>query len=171
MDHLNRIDQKVARLEGLLLVAIIATMVSLSALQLILRRGFDFGFEWADLLVRQMVLWVGFVGGAHATYKGRHIAIDAVAKLLTDERVATIRCFTAFIASLVSLILLYAGVQFVMSEYRDNTTLFSDVPAWPAQIIIPVSFFLMAFHFFVMGMNQFWVARGIENPAGEGKAS
>ncbi|MCK7524997.1 MAG: TRAP transporter small permease [Ignavibacteriales bacterium] len=55
-------------------------MVLLAFAQVILRNVFGTGLVWGDTIVRHMVLWAGFVGGALASYEGRHISIDALTK-------------------------------------------------------------------------------------------
>ncbi|MEO1339369.1 MAG: hypothetical protein AAFV29_27260, partial [Myxococcota bacterium] len=49
-------DLRLARVETALLLAVMALQIGLATVQLYLRKVHDFGFEWADLVVRQMVL-------------------------------------------------------------------------------------------------------------------
>lgn len=159
-DWLDRIDAGVAKAEGGLLVGIIALMVGLSALQLFLRKFFDFGFEWADILVRQMVLWVGFVGGALATHQGRHIAIDALNKFLPPRRAAILRAVTSLIAAGITGIMVKAAWVYLKDEMEGGSKIFGEVPAWPMQAIVPVVLALITFHFLVGARNNVLIALG-----------
>lgn len=168
-DILERVDGWIGKGESALLVLIIAVMVGLSSVQLFLRMAFDFGFEWADIMVRQMVLWLGFVGGALATHRGRHIAIDAARKLLPPKRGAALRAFTSLVAAGITAILVSAAITFIKDEIDSETTVFGDVPSWPFQLIIPAAFVAMTFHFLVTSRNEVLVALGRRNPAPEGE--
>lgn len=168
-DILDRFDSLLGKGESALLVLIIAVMVGLSSVQLFLRMAFDFGFEWADIMVRQMVLWLGFVGGALATHRGRHIAIDAARKLLPPRKGAALRAFTSLVAAGITTILVNAAVTFIKDEIDSETTVFGDVPSWPFQLIIPVAFVAMTFHFLVTSRNELLVALGKREPSPEGE--
>ncbi len=166
-DLLDRLDGILARTEALLVVVILFMMISICSVQFASRKLFDFGFEWADTVVRHMVLWLGFVGGALATQKGRHISIDAVCHLVSAQRAAQIRALTSCFAVLVSVVLTYASVQFVRQEYADNTKLFADLPAWPFQIVMPCAFLAISIHFLAQSRNQvrrFRTHKSNENP-------
>lgn len=159
-DLIDRIDGALARGERVALVGIVAVMVGLSGVQAFLRFTFDIGFEWADIIVRQMVLWLAFVGGALATHHGRHIAIDAAGKFLSEKGAAWLRAVTSLCAAGITVVLIVAAQQFVSDEISNGTKLVADLPAWPFQLIIPASFTAMTIHFLVTARNAVLVALG-----------
>lgn len=176
-DLLDQIDAGIAKAEGAVLVGIIATMILVSTLQLILRKLIDIELpieavnlalrefaiwvgEWADILVRQMVLWIGFVGGALATHQSRHIAIDAVNKLLAPRKAAIIRAVTSLIAAGIVAIMVGAAYDYVKGEMESESTIFGDVPAWALEAVVPVVLCIITFHFLVGARNQVLVALG-----------
>lgn len=163
-DALDRLEHRVAAVEAFLLVAALVTMLGLSLLQFALRKTLEVGFEWADITVRQSVLWLGFLGGARATYQGRHIAIDAVARFLSPERGAWLKVLTSLVAAGITLVLTYASVDFVMDERLDGTKFFGDLDIWPFQLAFPVAFITISFHFLVGAKQQWQVARGVRPP-------
>ena len=159
-DVLDGIDHHLAQLEGILLVAILATMVIVATMQFVLRKTFDFGFEWADILVRQMVLWLGFIGGALATHQGRHIAIDAVLRVLSPRKRAVARAVAALVAAGTTTVMTRAAYIFVEDERATSTTLVGSVPGWVLLSIIPISLALITFHFLVAARHNVLVALG-----------
>lgn len=159
-DLLDKVDAGLAKAESFVLVATLAAMVLLSTVQLFLRKFFDFGFEWADILVRQMVLWIGFVGGALATYQGRHISIDAVTKLLTPKKAAALRAFTSLMAAGVTSVMVWAAWSFLKAEMEAGSEFMGGIPAWPIKAIVPVDLALITFHFLVGVRNQVLIALG-----------
>ena len=163
-DTLDRIDGRIAWLEGAILVGVLAVMMGLSVVQLGLRKFFDFGFEWADIVVRQGVVWFGFVGGALATHHGRHIAIDAACKYLRPSVAATVRVATSLVSVAVMSAKIYAAWKYLGAEIEGGSTIFGDVPAWPFKAVIPASFVAAAFHFAVAARNDVLVALGRRSP-------
>jgi TRAP-type C4-dicarboxylate transport system permease small subunit len=164
---LERIDRGLARFEAAVVVIDLAIMVGLATLNLALHKLFDSGFDWADIVVRQMVLWLGFTGGALATYEGRHIAIDAVGKLMKPRFAAGVRVLTSLGAMVLSLFMMSAAIDFVKAERDAGSALFGDVPGWPFKLVMPICLGLIAFHFFVAAVKSVLVAAGKRPPPPE----
>ncbi len=166
-DALDALDRGLARVEGALCLGALALMIGLSALQLVLRKGWDSGFEWADVVVRQGVVWTAFVGGALATQQARHIAIDAATKVLSPGRAAALRAITAVVAAGVAAVMARASWVFLTAEIERAEELLPGVPQWWSQAVIPSSFALITFHFLVSARDQALVALGRRAPAPE----
>jgi TRAP-type C4-dicarboxylate transport system permease small subunit len=150
---LASIDRGLARGEAMVLLVSLTIMVVLSTVQLILQKLQNFGINvelaWAEIVVRQMVLWVAFSGGALATHEGRHIAIDIASRLLPPRVGLAIRVVTSIAAVVVSILLVYASWEFLGAEIERDAKAFGEVPGWLFEAIIPVAFVLITFHFFV----------------------
>ena len=56
--------------------------------------------------------------------------------------------FSSFICGLLA----WHGVRFVYFEWQDGNTLFSSVPAWVCELIIPLGFCIMALRFLISGL-------------------
>lgn len=147
MKALQRLDDWLASLEGWLLVALVSLMVGLAFTQVVLRNLFRLGLPWADIVLRQMVLWAGFLGASLATRQGRHIAIDVVSRFLPTSARRWLASLLHLAACLITVLLANASWSFVAAERLGRSTLFWGIPTWWAQVIIPVGFGLMAFHF------------------------
>ncbi len=158
------VDRSLARLEAGFVVLVLAAMIGLSAVQLYLRKVHDFGFEWADVLIRQLVLWLAFGGGALATQQGRHIAIDAATRLLTPRRAALVRAVTSAAATVITVIMIRAAWTFLNDEIRDDTTLVGELRSWWFTAIIPVALLLVAIHFTIATVHH---ARTAFAPSGQ----
>ena len=70
------------RAEDFLLAALLGGLLLLALLQIGLRVFFDSGLEWAEPVGRMGVLWLALLGALGATRKRRHIAIDALPRVL-----------------------------------------------------------------------------------------
>jgi TRAP-type C4-dicarboxylate transport system permease small subunit len=129
-------------------------MILLSFLQVLLRNFFDQGILWGDIFLRNLVLWVGFLGASLATREGKHINIDLFTRFLSGRWRAMAQLVTHLSAALVCIVLADAGWTFVMDEKLYQTKIFAEIPAWYFQTIIPVGFLLMAFRFFLIALDK-----------------
>ena len=145
MKLLFRVDRAIAVLETALIVLLLGVMVLLDFTQVILRNFFSFGFTWADTLLRQMVLWIAFLGASLAVQERKHISIDVLTRFLPSRATKYSRFATDLFTAVVCLIFLKASVKFVENEIAQGTILLLDIPTWYFQFIIPVGFALMCF--------------------------
>lgn len=136
--------------EDTLLVSVLLTMIVFSFSQILLRNLANTGFAWGDAMLRYSVLWVGLLGAMVATREDNHINIDLVSQLIASPRVrAAIRIVTdAFTATVCSL-LTYASILFLRDEMTGNAKAFASVPAWYAEIILPIAFGVIALRYWV----------------------
>ena len=149
MKQLQRFDAFLNKLEGGLLVFFLAVMLVLAFLQVMLRNLFSFGFLWADLLLRHLVLWTGFLGAALATSQGRHISIDAFTRFLPERVKHATSILTNLFATTVCYFLLTASLAFLKSEMQSGSLVYGNIPVWWGEAMIPVGFTLLAVHFLV----------------------
>ncbi len=139
--------------EDAILVSLLTAMIGLSAAQILLRNLFETGLPWADPLLRLMVLWLALAGALAATRENRHIRIDLLSRFLSGamnraaDRLASV--FTAGICALLA----WHGGRLVWFEYQDGTTVGAGIPAWVAQIVIPLGFGLMALRFALLALK------------------
>jgi TRAP-type C4-dicarboxylate transport system permease small subunit len=109
--------------EDFVLVVILTTMILLAASQIVMRNFFDFGFIWADELLRMLVLWIAVAG--------------AVAASRTDKQINTGIC----------LIITWYSIDFVRTSYEYGDVLLGKVPAWILQLVLPIGFGLIAWRY------------------------
>src|SRR6056297_3213325 len=108
----------------------------------------------AQILLRNLVLWIGLLGAAVATRSGAHVKIDVAARLLPDfwRRVSCV--VTCLFSSVVCFILTWASANFVYIEYQvHDHTPFLNLPLWIMQVILPVGYLIIAVRFTRNGIN------------------
>lgn len=147
---LKNVDAWIAKFETVILVIVLSIMVILAFLQVVLRNIFDEGILWGDTFLRHLVLWVGFLGASLATREKKHINIDLFTRFFKGKIESFIKALINLFASVVCWYLTSAAWTFVLDEKSANSTLFSDIPTWYFQVIIPVGFLLMTFRFLVI---------------------
>ena len=156
MALLKRVNEWIARFETFLLVFIVLFMVFLAALQIVLRKFFDYGILWGDIFLRQLVLWVSFIGASLATKENKHINMDLLGRLLKGPWKTAGEVLIHLFSAYIALLLGRAGWHFVQSEIEFGSTVFNNVPSWYFEIIIPMGFGLMALRFLLNALLAFW---------------
>lgn len=149
MNILKSIDKALTRAEEIVLITLLGVMVVMSFLQVVLRNVFSSGILWADILLRHILLWLGFLGAAIATSENRHINIDSVRRFLSPRIRQATEVVTDLFAAGICMLLASAAWEFVRGEIADRRTFLEGIPSWYAQIIIPVGFGLLAVHFII----------------------
>ena len=149
MNILKRIDKALTKAEGVVLITLLSVMVVMAFLQVVLRNLFSSGIFWADILLRHLLLWLGFLGAAIATSENRHINIDALRRFLSPRVRSAVEVLTDLFAAGICFLLAKASWTFVQGEIAGHSTVFENIPSWYAQIIIPVGFGLLVVHFVI----------------------
>jgi TRAP-type C4-dicarboxylate transport system permease small subunit len=162
MKALRLLSRTLARAETALLVLFLTAMIVLSFLQVVLRNLFGSGLIWGDVVVRQMVLWGGFMGAALAAIDDRHISIDALTKYLPPRIRSGVKVATNLFAAAVCFFLARAGWAMVVDERGAGGELLRGVPGWIPLVIIPIGYLLLAIHFTVNAVENGVRAAGRE---------
>ncbi len=164
MKALRFIDRLFYKIETVLLVTLLTTMIGLAFGQVILRNFFSSGFVWADTIVRHMVMWLGFVGGALATADDRHINIDALTKLIPTRARYSVAILTNAFAAIVCYFMASSAWTFLLDERAAGGEITLGIPTWAVLTILPAGYAVIAFHFLVKTVNSFAVAMANQVP-------
>ncbi len=149
MHTLKQVDYFLEKIEGHLIVLILSLMILFSFGQMISRNFFNMGIVWGDILLRQWVLWVGFLGASIAARQDKHISIEVFSSPSSLFWKRMIKTFTRFCAGIISGFLAWAAWSFVLVEKDSESVLFFDLPVWAFQAILPYSFTVIAIRFLI----------------------
>ncbi len=149
MKFVERLDDRLAKVESWLIVLFLSTMILLSFSQVILRNFFDQGILWADILLRQLVLWVGFFGASLAVRENKHISISFFPNFISSRWKPILSLAVNAVSALVSALLAYAAWSFVHFEYEGGAKLFLNIPVWVFQSILPYAFAVISLRYFL----------------------
>jgi TRAP-type C4-dicarboxylate transport system permease small subunit len=146
-------EQLLASVEKFAICLILGMMIFFSFGQVILRNFFDGGILSADILLRQGVLWVGFLGASLAVREGRHISIDFLPHFLSRSWSGVIHLFVHLVTAGVSGVLAWAAWKFVRLEQEFGSSLVFDVPTWVFQTVLPYSFIVISARFLLFSLS------------------
>ena len=152
MKIIRTVENILGYIENTLLVIFLTVTVAMAFLQVILREFWSTGIIWADVFLRHLVLWIGFLGAALAAKESRHFSIDIITKKLSPMLKRIIQILLDLSASVVCYFLYSAGMSFVSDEIKYNTQplftlLGKDIMAYYLESIIPIGFALVGLHF------------------------
>jgi len=133
--------------EDIVLMLLLGGLVALASAQILMRNLLDAGMPWADPLLRLLVLWLALAGALAATRENKHIRIDLLSRFLPEWLTSWTERFTSAFTALVCALLAWYGGRLVWFEYQDGSIIAPGVPAWIAELIIPLGFGLMALRF------------------------
>ncbi len=159
MRLIRQIESILGRIEALAVTVLLSIMILFSFSQVLLRNFFNDGILWADILIRQLVLWVGFLGASLAVRENKHISIDFLPNILPESWGNVIQFTVNLTAGIVSGFLAVAAWRFVQFEMEGQATLFLDIPVWIFQVILPYSFGVISARFLLKAM-QFTLSPG-----------
>jgi len=154
LNRFIKFTTQIKRTDGWLVTILLGWMLLVASLQLVLRWTAGIGIPWADLQLRQLVLWIGLLGGVLAAAEGRHIRIDLVEHYFSYRFRRLLSRLVSICATLGSVYLGYLSLSFISSEKGagvniDGLLFGASVPMWITQLIFPISFWLMGIYFFV----------------------
>jgi TRAP-type C4-dicarboxylate transport system permease small subunit len=144
---LPRVQRSITRLEEFIMALLLGAMILLAGSQILLRNLFDSGLVWADPVLRIIVLWIALFGALAATRDHRHLRIDLVSHSLSEKNQALLAKLHDLFSAVVCLTIGWHAARFVYVEWQEGSTLFSNVPAWLGELIIPLGFTLMGLKF------------------------
>lgn len=150
----NQIVRFIENLEDGIVVLLFAAIASISLLQIILRNFFDTGLVWATPMLGVLLLWLTLSGAVVAVRKDRHISINILAAHLPPHTSCMVFAGTKIFTAFVCAVIAYYGARLVQMDFEMESVLFSNVPAWVCELIIPISFSLLSVRFFIAVMVE-----------------
>ena len=150
MTRIQKIENFLLKTEQVFLVLLLTLMMLFAFTQVILRQFFSTGILWADIFVRHLVLWAGFLGAACASVRKKHFIIDLLRKNLSPVFRPLADLLTDGSEILILALLLKGAFVFFMDDYRYGSELFSvyslHIPSWTMTLIFPAGFLLLFLH-------------------------
>ena len=133
--------------EDVLLAALLAALLLLSLAQIGLRLFLDTGLAWAEPAGRAGVLWLALLGALGATRGRRHIAIDALPRVLPPAARRVAWAVAQAATAVLCAGLAWLGWGLVQLEREAPMPFIAGVPSWIPMLALPAGFGLMALRF------------------------
>lgn len=109
-------------------------------------QGLGAGYSWAPNISLTLLLWMAFLGASMATHEGRHLAVDAVRKLIKPEHTRLFNAASLAFSAFITGAFLYLAVIYI-SKRIGETPEPGKIPDWIKVLSIPVSLAFMTLRF------------------------
>lgn len=149
---INRLLQIIRLSERLFIAALLLAVILISGFDVLLRLLFEQGLSWSAPVLKIALLWLSLLGALLAAGSNEHIRIDVLEHYLPSKWYAKLQVLTGFISAAVCFLIAYYAYKFVAETYAYQDMIFTYVPAWITQAIIPLSFALMGLRFFLQAI-------------------
>ncbi len=117
------------------------SMILIVLVQIFLRNFYSTGVSGGAEIVRHLVLWVAFLGAGIAARERKHIKIDIAQRMLSPRLRYLAEFITDLFTTVICGILLYASIQFVISDRDTGTTIaFFNISIWVLELVIPLGY-------------------------------
>lgn len=151
MRALQRIDRGLAKVEEVLLFAILLGLLALAVFQVGWRNVIQPRFGqppmlWADEILKHGTFVLGLLGASLATHADKQISLDVFQRLLARRKriEAGARVIVRLATILVCFLLLRAGWEQVGAK---EEAIDAVLHPWQWQLAIPIAFALLLAHF------------------------
>lgn len=151
---LNRLLRGLHRAEDLLLAALLGGLLLLALVQIGLRIFFESGLEWAEPVGRLGVLWLALLGALGATRAHRHIAIDALPRVLPPRWHRLAWAVSQLATAVICGMLAWYGWGMVLLEQEVPGLFVPGIPSWWPMLAFPAGFALMSLRFAIAAFAQ-----------------
>ena len=139
-----RLPTVLARSEDAIASFALLVMVVLPLAEIVSRRVFSRGIPGSGPIVQHLTLWVGFLGAAIAARDGKLLALATGTFIPWGVWRRAADLFAAAFGAGSAVILAWGGWQMAMIERDAGTEIGAGIHAWVAQLVLPVSFALIA---------------------------
>lgn len=143
----GRLLRGLHRAEDFLLAGLLGVLLVLALVQIGMRVFLGSGLEWAEPVGRIGVLWLALLGALGATRTRRHIAIDALPRLLPSRWHRVAWSVSQLATSFICALLAWYGWGMVGMERELPTWFVPGVPSWWPMLVFPLAFALMSLRF------------------------
>ena len=165
----SRLDRWGTLLESAALVFLLSALIILAVAQIVARELFDTGIVWADELIKFFVLWIALIAAIAASRSDRHLRIDALSQFVAERYSRYPRIIVDAFAGFMCALLAWHSWRYIELTREFGDTVLGDLPAWIAYLLLPLSFLLMSYRFFLLSASG--IIRLFKSREGDGEAA
>ena len=155
-----RWDAALANAETVLLAILIFGSLAASVVQIALRNLGLPALPETDTAARRALLWIAFLGGSLAAFRGSHLAVDVAEQVLPQRASRVVSAAAALIAAGVTALLTVAAARFVAAELA-----FGGPASAAAAAVMPLGFLVITLRFLLAAARR--LASPDAAPAGD----
>ena len=135
---------KINNLEKYFTCFIISFLILIPLIEVIARLFGTTGITSSRMIVQHLTLWIGFFGAVIASRRGKLLSLASSSLFNYDDMIHWKDYIAKLMTIIIILVLAYGSISLIMIEMKYPIKIAPLIPRWFAQIIMPLSFLLMA---------------------------
>lgn len=142
--RVRALDRRIGAGERLVLLAMLATIVGIGAMQALATKLFDHSFSWSFDFIRGGTFAIAMIAGAYASQQASQISMDLVSRKVSPRTRLAMRIVLGLVTVFAMYLLAKTGLRMVeltAKEGGDHT-----IPAHWLAMLIPIGSVLIAIH-------------------------
>jgi TRAP-type C4-dicarboxylate transport system permease small subunit len=151
---LSRFLARLHQVEDLLLASLLGALILVALVQIGLRMFLGSGLEWAEPVSQMGVLWLALLGALGAARSHRHIAVDALPRLMPPFWRRASWMVTQLATSFVCGMLAWYGWGMLQMEREAPTDFVTGISSWVPMLVFPIGFGLLSLRFAISAFAQ-----------------
>ncbi len=152
MKILRKISDLLDTICGAIIVIMIAALVIVVTMQIVWRTWFT-SRPWTEEVTRYLLIWATYFGATCVYRHSGNISITVLQNLMPEKISKAMRILVHVLCLFVFVILAYYGIRYCGKLTKTATS----IPFKMKEIYscMPISMIIMAYHAFVMGLDEF----------------
>jgi len=144
--YIKKISNILNRINGLLLVVILGSAITVGILQVFCRYFLLSSLMWSEEIMRFMLLWLVFIALPIGVKSKRHISLNIILGKVSPEIKKWMEIVINLIGIIVIIILLPHSIK-VVTLGRLQRVASINIPFSYVYIVVPISLFITVFNF------------------------
>ncbi|UYG00643.1 MULTISPECIES: TRAP transporter small permease [unclassified Halomonas] len=145
---MRKLDAWLSRSEEVVIGLLILSAALILFANVVARYVFNFGFSWAEELVRYQIVWMVLLGASVAARQGIHIGIDILRRFSPPPIARALELLVHAISIGFCAFLVFYGIELTEQTHRfGQVSSALQAPMWVVQLAIPVGALLMGIRF------------------------
>lgn len=153
VNQLNRIEERVVKVEEILCVILALTMVVVVFAQIVSRGVLGKSLGWSEEFSRYAFVWLSMIGSALAVSKSAHLGIDTLVESLPVKVKKVVMIIINAILTVFLVIMVVQGINLVQRTSAQLSAAMRISMKY-AYMAIPVGGGLMAYHTLMRIVNS-----------------
>jgi C4-dicarboxylate transporter, DctM subunit len=153
---LSLVTRRADVIAGVLLVAALGLLALFPLTEAIGRPLGGLHIPGTAAYVRQLTLWIVFIGGLLTTLRKQHLTLSTTEFLGHGRLRSVARWVAGALAAATTAVLAYAATQVVVQDRVGGKIIPGGVPEWASEVVMPVSLALMAVVFAWQAADGWW---------------
>ena len=151
-----KINRVIYEFEKWLAILLLLIMFILTFGQFVARYFFNTGYAWVPEVVVLACINLALVAASTGVKSGVHISVDVIVKLFPIKFQNYSYIFANLCGVILYLFMCYLTGKFVLFfKHSGHISITTEIPMWIFIVYIPVAFFMMAFHYLEILLDEF----------------